>query len=267
MSAAVAVSVFLGLPDARSATTATEFVITNGSVTFQDGSTSISLNASNLSLNLGTRFFGFFLPCASGCPEGSQVFQTGLANELSRGNVEFNGRSTFVSFIDSFHFAGVVTIPSTTDIEVTARGRFGFVGILGFDDFSDPLVVRRVNARLLGSGTVSMPLRQIEPGKFVSAGPHRYDFLPILDLDVDGVADLQDECPNTAIGAIVDSHGCSIEQYAPCSGPAEGGAWRNHGQYVVTVIEAARLFVDLGLIDSQQRDAIIAAAGQSECGK
>src|SRR5690349_23911059 len=31
---------------------------------------------------------------------------------------------------------------------------------------------------------------------------------------------------------IVDSNGCSIEQLVPCGGPASGGSWKNHGQYV-----------------------------------
>src|SRR5437667_148780 len=57
------------------------------------------------------------------------------------------------------------------------------------------------------------------------------------DADADGVPDSLDLCPSTPGGAIVDEHGCSLEQIAPCSGPASGGTWKNHGQYVSAVAQ------------------------------
>ena len=86
------------------------------------------------------------------------------------------------------------------------------------------------------------------------------------DADGDGVADSSDLCAGTPAGVIVDSHGCSIEQLAPCSGPASGGTWKNHGQYVSTVSQVADVFLAQGLITEDQADAIIAAAAHSQCG-
>ncbi|PYI80049.1 MAG: hypothetical protein DME26_22375 [Verrucomicrobia bacterium] len=64
------------------------------------------------------------------------------------------------------------------------------------------------------------------------------------DADCDGVADSLDLCPGTPPGAVVDAHGCSIDQIAPCNGPASGGPWRSE----------------------DQAQAIITTAAQSKCG-
>ncbi|HTL55880.1 MAG TPA: thrombospondin type 3 repeat-containing protein [Candidatus Limnocylindrales bacterium] len=87
------------------------------------------------------------------------------------------------------------------------------------------------------------------------------------DADEDGVADSLDQCPNTAPGAIVDAQGCSIDQIAPCRGPASGGTWKNHGEYVSSVAQAAEAFLAQGLISADQAEEIIAQAAQSTCGK
>ncbi len=86
------------------------------------------------------------------------------------------------------------------------------------------------------------------------------------DQDFDGVPDSLDTCPNTPPCSLVDADGCSIDQLAPCEGPASGGAWRNHGQYVSAVAQAANAFLAQGVINQSQADAILAAAGQSPCG-
>ena len=86
------------------------------------------------------------------------------------------------------------------------------------------------------------------------------------DADADGVPDSLDLCPGTPAGAIVDANGCSIDQLAPCAGPASGGTWKNHGQYVSTVAQAAESFVAQGLISEEQAEAILAQAAQSNCG-
>ena len=88
-----------------------------------------------------------------------------------------------------------------------------------------------------------------------------------LDEDNDGVPDDRDSCPGTPPGVVVDEHGCSIEQYVPCAGPATGGYWRSHGQYIGTVAEVADMFAAQGLISESERDAIVRAAAQSDCGK
>lgn len=87
------------------------------------------------------------------------------------------------------------------------------------------------------------------------------------DSDADGVADDQDECPDTPQGAIVNVQGCSIQQLAPCAGPLSGGAWKNHGQYVSTVNRTAEAFLASGLITEEEKDALVSAAARSSCGK
>jgi hypothetical protein len=86
------------------------------------------------------------------------------------------------------------------------------------------------------------------------------------DADGDGVGDSLDQCPDTAAGAIVDAQGCSIEQIAPCGGPASGGTWKNHGQYVSSVAHAAEAFLAQGLISADQAEEIVSQAAQSKCG-
>lgn len=94
------------------------------------------------------------------------------------------------------------------------------------------------------------------------------------DSDGDGVPDAVDACPGTAPGAVVDAHGCSIDQLAPCAGPASEGqpsgrpvSWKNHGEYVSTVTHVAESFVAAGLITGAQKDAVVSAAAQSSCGQ
>jgi hypothetical protein len=86
------------------------------------------------------------------------------------------------------------------------------------------------------------------------------------DADADGVPDSLDLCPGTPASAIVDAKGCSIDQIAPCSGPASGGAWNNHGQYVSAVAHAAEAFVEQRLISEAEAEEIVAEAAQSNCG-
>jgi hypothetical protein len=86
------------------------------------------------------------------------------------------------------------------------------------------------------------------------------------DEDADGVPDSLDLCPGTPAGAIVDANGCSIDQIAPCSGPASGGNWKNHGEYVSAVAHAAEAFLAEGLISQDQMGEIVAQAAQSKCG-
>src|SRR6266581_5898333 len=86
------------------------------------------------------------------------------------------------------------------------------------------------------------------------------------DADADGVPDSLDQCPGTPAGAIVDANGCSIDQIAPCSGPASGGTWKNHGQYVSAVAQAAEAFLEQNLISADLAEEIVTQAAQSNCG-
>ena len=89
----------------------------------------------------------------------------------------------------------------------------------------------------------------------------------VRDGDRDGVVDYLDECPGTAVGAVVNEHGCSIEQLVPCAGPVTGGMWKNHGHYVLAMLRATAEFESAGLISKQERRAIMRAAARSDCGK
>ena len=82
-----------------------------------------------------------------------------------------------------------------------------------------------------------------------------------VDSDRDGVLDSEDQCPDTPPGAVVNEHGCSIDQLAPCHGP-----WNNHGEYVSAVAQVTKTFRQKGLITDQQQYDIISAAAASECG-
>ena len=94
-----------------------------------------------------------------------------------------------------------------------------------------------------------------------------FSLLGETDEDGDGVGDSVDQCPGTPAGAIVDANGCSIDQLAPCSGPASGGTWRNHGEFVSSIAHVVESFVVQGLISREQADAIISLAAQSDCGR
>ena len=86
------------------------------------------------------------------------------------------------------------------------------------------------------------------------------------DSDGDGIADSLDQCPDTAAGSVVNANGCSLDQLAPCAGPASGGAWKNHGQYVSAVAHVSEEFLEQGLISQADQDVIVAKAAQSNCG-
>jgi len=59
----------------------------------------------------------------------------------------------------------------------------------------------------------------------------------------------------------------AIEQLVPCDGPATGGKWKNHGQYVVSLNRVTRELANAGLITEVERQAVLEAAAQSDCGK
>ena len=82
------------------------------------------------------------------------------------------------------------------------------------------------------------------------------------DCDGDGVPDSFDLCPGTPPGAIVNAHGCSVEQLCPCNGP-----WHTHGEYTQSVKESARAFLNAGLITESQMRALVKHAANSSCGK
>jgi hypothetical protein len=119
-----------------------------------------------------------------------------------------------------------------------------------------------------GFGSVAMRGNTIAagaPGEDIGTGTV-YIFsvlgLPPGDSDDDGVADPDDQCPDTPAGAIVDAAGCSIEQLVPCNGP-----WRNHGHFLRALREVTSEFVAAGLLTRGQQHTILQAGARSDCGK
>jgi hypothetical protein len=58
-----------------------------------------------------------------------------------------------------------------------------------------------------------------------------------------------------------------IDQLVPCSGPASGGTWKNHGQYVSSVAHAAQSLAKQGCISQQEIGQIVSEAARANCGK
>jgi len=58
-----------------------------------------------------------------------------------------------------------------------------------------------------------------------------------------------------------------IDELVPCSGPASGGTWKNHGQYVSSVAHAAQRLANLGCINQNEKGKIVSDAARSNCGK
>jgi hypothetical protein len=88
-----------------------------------------------------------------------------------------------------------------------------------------------------------------------------------LDTDGDSVPDDEDACPGSARDEAVNEHGCSIDQLVPCSGPATGGTWKNHGHYVKAVMAVADDFLAAQRITLADRNAIVHAATRTNCGR
>jgi hypothetical protein len=88
----------------------------------------------------------------------------------------------------------------------------------------------------------------------------------LADSDQDGVPDYKDRCPNTPARAIVNACGCSIDQLVPCAGPASGGMWKSHGQYLRAVVVTATDFLNAKLITRKQWVEIVTRAAWSKCG-
>lgn len=89
------------------------------------------------------------------------------------------------------------------------------------------------------------------------------------DADGDGVGNAGDACPATLLGATVNpASGCSIDQLCPCGGPrGSSSAWRNHGKYVSCVAHAANELVAVDLMTATEKDAAVAEAAESDCGR
>ena len=58
-----------------------------------------------------------------------------------------------------------------------------------------------------------------------------------------------------------------IDELVPCSGPASGGTWKNHGEYVSSVAHAAQSLANQGCISDSEKGQIVSEAARSNCGK
>jgi hypothetical protein len=71
-----------------------------------------------------------------------------------------------------------------------------------------------------------------------------------------------------AIWGIDDVTFTSIPVLAcPCEGPINGGGWRNRGQYLNCVKDAAQLMVNSGELSRDEQKHVLKSAAASECGK
>jgi len=87
------------------------------------------------------------------------------------------------------------------------------------------------------------------------------------DADGDSVPDDAEQCPGTPPDTVVDAGGCSIDQRCPCGGPASGGSWATHGDFVTCVVRETEMFLLLGLISEEERDFETRSAARSTCGR
>ena len=58
-----------------------------------------------------------------------------------------------------------------------------------------------------------------------------------------------------------------FEDAVPCSGPAPGVRWKNHGQYVSKMSKVVETYLLAGFITDAEADALVSAAAKSDCGK
>jgi hypothetical protein len=86
------------------------------------------------------------------------------------------------------------------------------------------------------------------------------------DDDGDGVADLEDLCDRTALGAEVDVDGCSGQQLVELACPCDAD-WKNHGECVSCVAHEAEEQLDAGLITLDEKGQIVSEHAKTGCGK
>lgn len=118
---------------------------------------------------------------------------------------------------------------------------------------ADATYVYTLYAVPLGSGSDAEPIVSVSITVVVGIGG-------TPDADGDGVLDGVDQCPDTATNAVVNEHGCSIEDLAQVC--ADGA--RNHGKYVSCVVKHVREFLEEGLIDKETAKALIKEVSKKE---
>jgi hypothetical protein len=184
--------------------------------------------------------------------------------------VAFGGFLPFYAFPRNFNLGDTVTLGLTVFQESSGSNAIIYFAKTPTTCLqSPPLLFNNLEQGVIAGTTIGGYFQIVNsPTIKTNSGAAVFQNIRIgpSDQDFDGVPDAVDACPNTPPCSIVDASGCSIEQLAPCAGPASGGAWKNHGQYVSSVAQAVNEFVTQGVIDETQGEAIVAAAAQSNCG-
>lgn len=180
--------------------------------------------------------------------------------------VAFGGPFPFYAFPRTFNSGDTITLGITYFLD--SNGKRAVIYRANCMQ-SPPLEFSNLEQGIIDNSTLGGYFQIVNsPTITTNSGSTVYRNITIgpVDIDGDGVPDTADTCPNTPLCSVVDSNGCSLDQLAPCDGPVTGGSWKNHGQYVAAVAQAAEKFLAEGLISEADKDAMIAAAAQSPCG-
>ena len=130
----------------------------------------------------------------------------------------------------------------------------------------------------LGSAIAVVPGLGFAIGEPLANGGAVYLYSTLPDSDGDGVADVDDHCPdsildptvifgdiNTGVENRVNAEGCSIaDQFAELM-PASG--WRNHGKFVSSSVKLVKRLLREGEINAEEAQALRSGAAQSNIGK
>jgi hypothetical protein len=184
--------------------------------------------------------------------------------------VAFGGFLPFYAFPRNFNSGDTVTMGLTVFKDSNGKNAIIYFARTATTCLQSPPLEFSNNEQGVIDGTSIGGYLQIVNSPTIATNSGKAVFQNITiggpDQDFDGVPDSADACPSTPPCSLVNSTGCSIDQLAPCTGPASGGSWKNHGQYVAAVAQAVESFLAEGVINEDQADAILSAAGQSPCG-
>lgn len=115
---------------------------------------------------------------------------------------------------------------------------------------------------LLGAGTGGRVAAAGAPPVTLAAGVTD----PALDTDGDGTLDIDDQCPETGAGDLVDEQGCGLSDACPCDGTVDLEPWGSHAAYLGCVKAAGRTMVTEGAHTRKQVRRAIRRAKRSTCG-
>jgi hypothetical protein len=184
--------------------------------------------------------------------------------------VAFGGFLPFYAFPRNFNSGDTVTLGMTYFLDSNSKNAIIYSAVTPTTCLqSPPLEFNNLEVGVINNTTIGGYLQVVNsPTIATNSGMATFQNIRIgpPDQDFDQVPDSLDQCPNTPACTLVDARGCSIEQLAPCAGPASGGKWKNHGLYVSAVAGAVSEFLSEGLINQNQADAIVAGTAQSTCG-